>query len=55
MRKRKLIEEIIWLVEKQNDEIPKDLQKITYNDLVGQPKENLGMMLEQLHTVIKRK
>jgi hypothetical protein len=49
--KRKLIEEKKWIVETKNDII----RKVTYDELIAQPRENLVMMLEQLHKVIEKK
>jgi hypothetical protein len=44
-----------WIVETKNDIIPVELQKVTHDELTAQPRENLGMMLEQLHKVIEIK
>jgi hypothetical protein len=52
--KEKTIEELLWIVKNYNNLIPPELQNINIQDLGGQSKENLKIMLEQLHKVIKK-
>jgi hypothetical protein len=53
--KEKMIEEIKWIVETKNDNIPVEIRKVAHAELIGQPRENLAMMLEQLHKIIEKK
>jgi hypothetical protein len=53
--KEKLVEEIVWLLRKDFEGIPTQYKSMTQGDLIKLPRENLGIMLEQLTRIQVKK